>query len=141
MTTEIQQRRSFSNSCSINLILEFNSNFVVNESVLFYQRHRQTMRLSVPVLTRRSVIQVLSQPARRIPLILLLMAICAASTVAQTTSKQPLITQPVEDSKLTVLHGNSYPLARARNDRGAAPSSLPMERMMLVLKRAPEQET
>src|SRR4029077_11592231 len=41
----------------------------------------------------------------------------------------------------TVLRGNTYPLALAKYDQGAAPGSLPMQRMLLVLKRAPEQET
>jgi hypothetical protein len=85
--------------------------------------------------------QILTQPARRIPLILLLMVIWPALAVAQMTTKRPLISQPVEDSKLTILRGNRYPRAQAKYDRGAAPASLPMERMMLVLKRAPEQET
>ncbi len=67
-----------------------------------------------------------------------LFALCAP---AQVNTARSLITQPVDESKLTVLHGNTHPLARAEFDRGAAPSSLPMERMLLVLKRSPEQET
>ncbi len=59
---------------------------------------------------------------------------------AQTNNLQPRITQAVDETKLTVLHGNTHPLARAEFDRGAAPADLPMERMLLVLKRSPEQE-
>jgi subtilase family serine protease len=47
----------------------------------------------------------------------------------------------VDESALTVLKGNIYPLATAKFDRGAAPDSLPMERMLLVLKRSPQQES
>jgi subtilase family serine protease len=46
----------------------------------------------------------------------------------------------VDESQLTVLKGNTYPLARPEFDLGTAPASLPMERMLLVLKRSPEQE-
>ena len=57
------------------------------------------------------------------------------------TSRRPLITQAVDETRLTVLRGNTHPLARPNFDRGAAPATLPMERMMLVLKRSPEQES
>jgi len=51
-----------------------------------------------------------------------------------------LITQPVDESQRTTLNGNTYPLARPEFDVGTAPASLPMERMLLVLKRSPEKE-
>jgi subtilase family serine protease len=65
-----------------------------------------------------------------------------ASTVcfAQANNARVRITQPVDEAKLTVVHGNTHPLARAQFDRGAAPYSLPMQRMQLVLKRSPERE-
>jgi subtilase family serine protease len=59
----------------------------------------------------------------------------------QTAPKRSLITQPIDESKLTILKGNTHPLARHEFDHGAAPLSLPMERMLLVLKRTPEQES
>jgi subtilase family serine protease len=52
----------------------------------------------------------------------------------------PLISQPIDESKLTVLHGNTHPLARPAFDRGAVANNLPMNHMQLVLKRSPEQE-
>jgi hypothetical protein len=54
--------------------------------------------------------------------------------------RAPLITQPLDESRLTTLKGNTHPLARPLFDLGTAPASLPMERMLLVLKRSPEQE-
>ncbi len=63
-----------------------------------------------------------------------------AGVFAQTSNVQPRITEVVNDSKLTVLHGNTHPLAQPQFDRGPAPSDLPMERMQLVLKRSPGQE-
>jgi subtilase family serine protease len=53
----------------------------------------------------------------------------------------PLITQPVNESQLTILNGNTHPLARREFDLGTAPATLPMQRMLLVLKRSPEQES
>jgi hypothetical protein len=53
---------------------------------------------------------------------------------------QPLITQPVDEHRLTLLKGNTHPLAQPRFDLGTAPATLPMQRMLLVLKRSPEQE-
>lgn len=53
---------------------------------------------------------------------------------------RPLVTQPVDESRLTTLKGNVHPLARPVYDIGTAPATLPMERMLLVLKRNPEQE-
>ncbi len=53
---------------------------------------------------------------------------------------QPLITQRVDEAQLATLKGNTHPLARPEFDLGTAPASLPMERMLLVLKRSAEQE-
>ena len=75
-----------------------------------------------------------------------LIAVFAFSTLAafwiaaQTPTVQSLITAPVDDTKLTVLTGNTHPLARPQFDRGLASASLPMEHMLLVLKRSPDQE-
>ncbi len=68
---------------------------------------------------------------------------CLAPTAAwtQTVAVRPRITQAVDDSRLTTLRGNVHPLARPEFDRGAAPPDLPMQRMLLVLKRSSEQES
>ena len=50
------------------------------------------------------------------------------------------ITQPVDMENLVTLRGNTHPLARPEYDQGAAPDSLPTERMLLVLQRSAEQE-
>jgi hypothetical protein len=63
------------------------------------------------------------------------------SGVAQTSPAPSRITQAVDEANLTLLRGNTYYLARAKYDRGAAPSSLPMARMLLVLQRSPLQES
>ena len=63
-----------------------------------------------------------------------------ALAAGQTGNVRPLITQPVNEAQLNALRGNVHPLARAEFDQGAAPVDLPMERMLLVLKRSPDQE-
>jgi len=75
-------------------------------------------------------------------LLLLLVLVLHKPTLAQTiiSASHSLITQAVDETKLTVLHGNTHPLARPELDQGAAPSSLPMQRMLLVLTRSAEQE-
>ncbi|MGH9690695.1 MAG: S53 family peptidase, partial [Candidatus Acidiferrales bacterium] len=67
-------------------------------------------------------------------------SLIAMRAFAQTSSAQSRITQPVNETKLAVLQGNVHPLARAQFDRGAAPASLAMDHMLLVLKRSPQQE-
>jgi subtilase family serine protease len=69
-----------------------------------------------------------------------LLSIPALQASAQNTFVPSRITQAVDESQLTVLKHNTYPLARAEFDRGPAPATLPMENMLLVLKRSPEQE-
>ncbi|MGA7189672.1 MAG: hypothetical protein WBY66_14335, partial [Candidatus Acidiferrales bacterium] len=74
----------------------------------------------------------------------LFLAVISVSLILQRTSAQSsaahsLITAPVDESELTVLRGNTHPLARAQYDQGPAPASLPMDRMLLVLKSSPDQ--
>jgi hypothetical protein len=83
---------------------------------------------------------------------LILAAVLGTTFLAQPAAAQeqpqlvvatprPLITEALDESRLTVLKGNTHPLARREFDLGTAPASLPMERMLLVLKRSDEQET
>src|SRR5208337_3829966 len=64
----------------------------------------------------------------------------SAQQQAALTTRSPLILQPVDESQQTVLHGNTYPLARPQFDLGKAPATLPMERMLLVLKHGDAQQ-
>ena len=66
-------------------------------------------------------------------------SLVAVLASAQTGSVRSRITQPIDESKLMVLRGNTHPFARPQFDRGAAPANLSLERMMLVLKTTPEQ--
>ncbi|HZS54852.1 MAG TPA: S53 family peptidase [Bryobacteraceae bacterium] len=65
---------------------------------------------------------------------------CAVLVGAQTPAVPTLITSTPNEAQLVRLTGNTHPLARSAVDRGAAPATLPMERMLLVLKRSAEQD-
>ena len=52
----------------------------------------------------------------------------------------PRIVQPIDEGKLARLSGNTHPLARREFDRGIVAPNLSMERMLLLLRRSPEQE-
>ncbi len=51
-----------------------------------------------------------------------------------------LVTQAVDNSVRTVLSGSLHPLARPEFDQGEAPPDLALQRMLLVLRRSPQQE-
>jgi Pro-kumamolisin, activation domain/Bacterial Ig-like domain (group 3) len=64
----------------------------------------------------------------------------ASAARESAVEPHPLITQPVDETQRTVLKGNTHPLAKPIFDLGTAPATLPMQRMLLVLKRSPQQE-
>ncbi|MGH9611520.1 MAG: protease pro-enzyme activation domain-containing protein, partial [Bryobacteraceae bacterium] len=66
--------------------------------------------------------------------------ICLVAGQDLVNDRSPRITQTINENRLVVLKGNTHPLARAEFDRGAARADLPMDRMLLVLKRSPEQD-
>ena len=72
--------------------------------------------------------------------VLLLSFLFSLAGAAQESSPAPLLTQPIDSARRIRLAGNTYPLARREFDRGSAPSDLPLERMLLVLKHSPERD-
>lgn len=76
---------------------------------------------------------------KRNTLCLLLGSLLALPAAAQIPAT-PLVTRPIDDSNLVVLHGTVHPLAQAANDRGAVNESTPAERLLLLLNRPPERE-
>ena len=85
-------------------------------------------------------------PKTLIPAILCSLLLCAPVLAQEplqpvAATPLPLINQTVDESQFTTLAGNTHPLARREFDLGIAPGSLPMQRMLLVLKRSPDQET
>ena len=62
------------------------------------------------------------------------------SAAAQAAAIPARITQAIDETQLVTLNGNVHGLARPEFDQGAAPPNLPMERMLLLLKRSVEQD-
>ena len=84
-------------------------------------------------------------PSTLLPVLICSLLLCVrmqAQIETQQTpaTPRPLIIQNIDDSQLTTLKGNTHPLARPEFDLGTAPATLPMNRMLLVLKRSPDQE-
>jgi hypothetical protein len=73
-------------------------------------------------------------------LLIVFILLSCVTTKGQTPSVPARVTQPVDLQKLVTLQGNTHPLARPEFDQGAAPDSLPMERILLVLQRSAEQD-
>ena len=71
---------------------------------------------------------------------LLAAAFLMCITAVRAQESRPLITQPIDPTRLTTLRGNTHPMALAKYDHGAAPTSLPMAHLLLILQRTPEQE-
>jgi hypothetical protein len=63
----------------------------------------------------------------------------AESAWSQNALTPSRIRARVDESRRVVLSGNTPPIARPENDRGAAPDGLAMDRMILLLNRSPEQ--
>jgi hypothetical protein len=67
------------------------------------------------------------------------LALTAASACAQ--APEPIIVPPVDESRLVTLTGNiSSAALDGQNDRGRVDDSLPLNHMLLLLKRSPESE-
>ncbi len=112
-----------------------------------------TKRFSVSVYLRvgpdretilsRVTCGILRVPARfRLPAALAaaLALFAPLAALAQGNTVRPRVVDRVNTGQLTTLKGNTHPLARAQYDQGAAPADLPMNRIMLVLKRGADQE-
>ena len=80
---------------------------------------------------------------RVISFVFLLVSAMAFSTLAAAQQRYvaPRINEPLDESRRIVLKGNIHPLARTQFRVATAPDNLPMDRMLLVLKRSSEQET
>src|SRR5579863_3911616 len=59
---------------------------------------------------------------------------------SQTANAPALITQAVDENNLVTLKGNVHPLARSEFDQGAVSDGQPLHRMLLLLRRNPDQE-
>ncbi len=69
--------------------------------------------------------------------------IAPAPLAAQAISSlvTPRLTRPIDENSRVTLKGTVHPLASSANDRGAAPESMPLDRIQVVLKRSDAQES
>jgi hypothetical protein len=62
------------------------------------------------------------------------------TTFSPSRITQARITQAIDEKQLVLLRGNVHPLAQPKFDQGAVSDAQPLDRMLLLLQRAPEQE-
>src|SRR6202162_4818692 len=67
-------------------------------------------------------------------------ASASQATSSPSRITQARITQAIDEKQLVLLRSNVHPLAHAKFDQGAVSDAQPLDRMLLLLKRAPEQE-
>lgn len=70
----------------------------------------------------------------------LVSVLVSGPTLQAQAGRTGLISQAVDESARVVLSGNTHPLATRAADRGAVAPSSPANRMLLLLRRGPEQE-
>src|SRR5258707_6084065 len=68
------------------------------------------------------------------------LAFSAGGASAQTQTVRARITGAVDETNRMQLRGNVHPLARPEFDQGVVADSQPMNRMLLLLQRSPEQQ-
>jgi len=80
-------------------------------------------------------------PRHSLPLALAAsLLIFSPALIAQESAPQVRIVQRIDENNLVTLRGNTHPLARAQYDRGPVSPDLPMDGLILVLARSPEQQ-
>jgi hypothetical protein len=102
------------------------------QGVLYNQIQFQRVGMSPnPVLSSKSLL-----------FAFFLFQISISSASAQSPPQVPArVLHVVDNSQRVELKGNVHPLARQEFDRGAAADAQPMKRMLLLLKRSPDQES
>jgi pseudomonalisin len=70
---------------------------------------------------------------------LFLAGLGSSQVCAQVSPARPRVRQAVDNTRRVVLKGRTHPLAQPEFDRGPAPDRLAMDRILLVLRRSPEQ--
>ncbi len=63
-----------------------------------------------------------------------------SAPAAQAAAIPARITQAIDETQLVRLRGNVHPRARPEFDRGPVSDATPMDRMLLLLQRSPDQE-
>jgi pro-kumamolisin-like protein/Big-like domain-containing protein len=69
-----------------------------------------------------------------------LLALAGVRASAQPQGVRARITEAIDETNVVRLRGNVHPLARAEFDQGVIADSQPVNRMLLLLQRSPEQQ-
>ena len=73
--------------------------------------------------------------------LLLLPSFAVMAGSAQTRPiVQSFVTQPISEQSLITLRGNTLPIVQPQYDRGPVADVTPVQRLLLILKRSPQQE-
>jgi subtilase family serine protease len=80
------------------------------------------------------------RPLRAISLSVLASALLIATSMAQQFAATVRIVNPIDESQLVTLKGNTHPAATAVNDRGPVSPSLALTDLIMVLSRSPQQQ-
>ena len=78
--------------------------------------------------------------ASRLAVYALILLTCVRPALAAGSQTPPLLAAAIDENALITLAGNTRPETTLANDRGAVADDLPMEHMLLQLRRSPEQE-
>src|ERR1700678_24751 len=111
--------------------------------IAFTSRFAMNVLTSViPLAVRRAFCLVFRFPLpSRLALFLVAGLMFSAVTLLSQSNRAGLITQAIRDADRVALPGNVHPLATRAADRGAVADSTPANRMLLLLKRSPLQES
>jgi len=80
------------------------------------------------------------RPLRAISLSVLASALLIASSTAQQSAATVRIANPIDETQLVTLKGNTHPSATAMNDRGPVSPNLALTDLIMVLSRTPQQQ-
>ncbi len=117
--------RGLSESCCDGIIGGIHTNVDVRTTPGGIMNRTLSCRWAAPVLIR-------------FVLFIALGTLAASAQTGPTVNSR--ITSPIDEGALVKLSGNTLPAVQAGFDRGPAPESMPAERLMLILKRSPQQE-
>jgi subtilase family serine protease len=79
-------------------------------------------------------------PLRKLFLILAGTLLCYSASIAQDSAPAVRIVDRIDENNLVTLAGNTHPMARAQFDRGRVSPDLPLDGLLLVLQRSPQQQ-
>ena len=80
------------------------------------------------------------RPLRAFSLSVLASALLISTSMAQQFAPTVRIVNPIDETQLVALKGNTHPAANAKNDRGPVSPTLSMTDLILVLSRSPQQQ-